>query len=117
MLFSTASYVALEIQREPRRSKKLSTVGFAGPGRLAWALLPCSLYSLAAPAPTFLWVSQLGKEEVTTCQLVPSYLVTVCSPKGIFGLVLCVCVCFYMLYFYLRKDRQYIMSSVQEVTH
>lgn len=24
---------------------------------------------------------------------------------------------FYMLYFYHRKDRQYIVSSVQEVTH
>lgn len=82
--------------------------------------LPLLLWPHTKTNSTLPWVSQLGSKEVTTCQLVPSYLVTVCSPKGIFGLGLCVCVymcVFYMLYFYHRKDRQYIMSSVQEVTH
>lgn len=88
---------------------------------IPWHLsLPLLLWPLTRTSSTLPWVSQLGSKEVTTCQLVPSYLVTVCSPKGIFGLGLCVCeyMCvFYMLYFYHRKDRQYIMSSVEEVTH
>lgn len=113
---SPLSIILLWKYKEAGRSEKLSSglVLVALGGQSGFF---CFTAAPEAPTPPFPWVSQLGKEEVTTCQLVPSYLVTVCSPKGIFGLGLCVCVCFYMLYFYLRKDRQYIMSSVQEVTH